>query len=90
MKDLKYLNCDEMDKALELFNRWAELTMRKRGVQPKVWKQWVKDNRRRRRKCDKYFPTISVEEGKAKFKEIIENIRENGYHGVYYPRVLKK
>ena len=86
MERLKYLTCDEIDKAWELFNKWAELTMRKRGVNPRVWKQWVKNNRRERRKCDKYFPTIRVEEGKAKFKEIIEKIRENGYYGVYYPK----
>ena len=90
MEGLKYLTCDEMDKAWELFNKKEKLTMRNRGVNPKDWKQWVKDNRRRRRKCDKYFPTISVEEGKAKFKEIIEKIRENGYYGVYYPKTPKK
>ena len=89
MEGLKYLTCDEMDKAWELFNKWAELTMVKRGVNRKSWKQWVKDNRRKRN-CDKYFPTISVEEGKAKFKEIIEKIRENGYYGVYYPKRAPK
>ena len=31
----------------------------------------------------KYFPKISIEEGNAKFKEIIKNIKEKGYHGVY-------
>ena len=45
MEGLKYLTCDEMDKAWELFNNWAELTMRKRGVHLRVWKQWVKNNR---------------------------------------------
>ena len=82
MEELKYLTCDEMDKAWELFNNWAELTMRERGVDPKSLKHWIKDNKRKRRKYDKYFPTISVEEGKAKFKEIIERIRKNGYYGV--------
>ena len=28
MEGLKYLTCDEMDKAWNLFNKWAELTMR--------------------------------------------------------------
>ena len=66
MEGLSYLTCDEMDKAWELFYKWGELTMRQRGVNPRHWKQWVKDNRRGGKKCDKYFPTISVEEGKAK------------------------
>ena len=90
MEGLKYLTCDEMDKPWELFYKWSELTMRKRGVNPKAWKQcqrrWVKDNKQRRKKCDKYFPTISIVEGKAKFKEIIEKIRKVGYYGVYYPK----
>ena len=57
----------------------------KRGVNPRHWKQWVKNNRQNQRKCEKYFPTITVEEGKAKFKEIIEKTRKNGYyrfHGI--------
>ena len=58
----------------------------KKRSKPKSLETMVKDNRQRRKKCDKYFPTISVEEGKAKFKEIIEKIRENGYCGVYYPK----
>ena len=29
MEGLKYLTCDKMDKAWELFYKWAELTMNK-------------------------------------------------------------
>ena len=83
MEGLKYLTCDEMDRAWELFHKWGESTMKQRGVSPKAWKQWLKDNRQRRRKCDEYFPTISVEEGKAKMKEITEKIRKVGYDGVH-------
>ena len=84
MEELSYLTCDEMDRAgasppgplkgvlWELFNKWAELTMKERGVNPKAWKKWIKDNKRKRIKCDKYLPTISVKEGKAKFKEIVK------------------
>ena len=39
--------------------------MNEQGVKTKDWKQWIKDNKRRNRKCDKYFPTISVEEGQV-------------------------
>ena len=55
--------------------------MKERGVKPKDWKEWIKDNKQRRRKCDKYFPTINVEEGKAKFKEIVEKFIRSGYYG---------
>ena len=72
-----------MDRAWELFNKWTELTMKERGVNPKAWKKWIKDNKQKGKKCDKYFPTISLKEGKAKFKEIIEKIRKNGYYGVH-------
>ena len=53
-----------------------------RGVRPKDWKQWLKDNKQRGKKCDKYFPTISVEEGREKFKEIVEKIMKSGYYGL--------
>ena len=56
--------------------------MKQRGVTIKNWKQWLKDNRQRRQKCNKYFPMITVEEGKAKMKEIIAKIRKVGYYGV--------
>ena len=56
--------------------------MNERGVKTKDWKQWIKNNKKRRRKCDKYFPTISVEEGRAKFKEMVEKIRRSGYYGI--------
>ena len=69
---------------MELFYKWGESTMRQRGVSPKAWKQWLKDNKRKGKKCDKYFPKITVEEGKAKFKETIEKIRKNGYYGLLY------
>ena len=85
MEGLKYLTCDEIDKAWSLFYKWGKLTMRQRGVNPRHWKKWLKDNRRRGVKCDKHFPTISVEEGKAKMIEIIEKIRENGYYGLKSP-----
>ena len=79
---LSCLTCDEMDRAWDLFYKWGERTMKERGVKPKDWKQWIKDNKQRRRKCDTYFPTISVEEGRAKFKEILEKIRRSGYYGL--------
>ena len=85
--ELKYLlnglTCDEVDRAWELFYKWGERTMNERGVRTKDWKQWIKDNRQRNRKCDKYFPTISVEEGKEKLKEIIGKIRRSGYYGIW-------
>ena len=56
--------------------------MSSRGVNPKQWKKWVKDNRQKRIKCDKYFPIISVEDGKTKFKEIVERIKGKGYYGL--------
>ena len=80
MEELNYLTCDEMDRPWELFNKSAELTMKERGVSPKAWKKWIKDNKRKGIKCDKYFPKISVEEGKTKFKEIVKKIRKNGYY----------
>ena len=81
MEELKYLTCDEIDRAWELFYKWGERTMKERRVKTKDWKQWIKDYKRRKKICDRYFPTISVEEGKAKFKEIIEKIKKNGYYG---------
>ena len=75
-KELKYLlnhlTCNEMDRAWDLFYKCGEGTMKERGVNTKDWRQWIKDNKRRKIKCDKYFPTNSVEEGKAKFKELVE------------------
>ena len=72
--------------------KWKELgaystngvkkTMKERGVRSKDWKQWLKDNKQRGKKCDKYFPTISVEEGREKFKEIVEKIMKSGYYGI--------
>ena len=56
--------------------------MKERGVRPKDWKQWLKDNKQRGKKCDKYFPTISIEEGREKFKEIVEKIMKSGYYGL--------
>ena len=56
--------------------------MNERGVKTKDWKQWIKDNNKRKRKCNKYFPTISVEEGNTKFKEIVEKIIRSGYYGL--------
>ena len=50
---LNYLTCDEIDRAWELFYKWGERIMKERGVNPKDWKQWIKDNKRRARKCDK-------------------------------------
>ena len=79
---LNQLTCDEMDRAWDLFYKWGEKTMKERGVRPKVWKQWLKDNRQRKRKCDKYFPTINIEEGKEKFKEIVKKIMRSGYYGL--------
>ena len=52
---LSCLTCDEMDRAWDLFYKWGERTMKERGVKPNDWKQWIKDNKQRRRKCDKYF-----------------------------------
>ena len=75
-----------MDKAWELFYKWAELTMNKRGVNPYAWRQSVKNTQREGGNFYKYFPKISVEEGKSKMEEIIERIRKNGYYGVYYPK----
>ena len=79
---LSTLTCDELDRAWDLFYRWGEKTMKERGVNAKDWKQWISDNKQRGRKCDKYFPTISVEEGRAKFKKIVENIMKSGYYGL--------
>ena len=79
---LHYLTCDEIDRAWYLFYKWGEKTMKARGVMPKDWRKWIKDNKRKNIKCDKYFPTISVEEGREKFKEIIEKIIKSGYYGV--------
>ena len=39
MEGLKYLSCDEMDRAWELFYKWAESTMKSRGVNIKNWKK---------------------------------------------------
>ena len=68
-KELKYLlnhlSCDEIDRAWDLFYKWGERTMKERGVKTKDWNQWIKDNKRRKIKCNKYFPTISVEGGNA-------------------------
>ena len=79
---LNNLTFDEMERAWDLFYKWGEKTMKERGVRPNDWKQWIKDNKQRRRKCDKYFPAISVEEGREKFKEIIEKIMRSGYYGL--------
>ena len=85
-KQIKYmlnnLTFDEMERAWDLFYKWGEKTMKEGGVRPKDWKQWIKDNKQRRRKCDKYFPTISVEEGRDKFKEIVGKIMRSGYYGL--------
>ena len=67
---LSNLTSDEVDRAWNLFYKLGEKTMKERGVKPKDWKQWIKDNKQRGKKCDKYFPTISVEEGREKFKKI--------------------
>ena len=83
MKGLNNLTCDELDRAWELFYKWGESTMKQRGVSPKAWKKWLKDNKQKGIKCDKYFPTISVEEGNAKMTEIIKKIRDVGYYGVH-------
>ena len=66
MEGLKYLTCDVVDRAWSLFYKWGESTMKQRGVSPKVWKKWIKDNKRKGVKCNKYFPTISVEEERLK------------------------
>ena len=79
---LSNLTCDELDRAWNLFYKWGEKTMKERGVNPKDWKKWLKDNKQGKRKCDKYFPTISVEKGRKKFKEIVENIMKSGYYGL--------
>ena len=79
---LNNLTLDEMERAWSLFCKWGEKTMKERGVRPKDWKQWIKDNNQRGRKCDKYFPTISVEEGREKFKEIVGKIMRSGYYGI--------
>ena len=42
---LSHLTCDEMDRAWDLFIIWGEKTMKERGVKPKDWKQWIKDNK---------------------------------------------
>ena len=86
MESLKYITCDEMNKAWELFYKWVELTMNKRGVNAYAWRQSVKNRQREGGNFYKYFPKISVEEGKAKMEEIIKRIRKNGYYGVYYPK----
>ena len=82
IKELKYLTCDEMDRAWELFNKWAEVTMQERGVNPYAWKKSIRNKRKKGGNFYKYFPRISVEEGSAKFREIINNIKEKGYYGV--------
>ena len=79
---LSNLTCDEIDRAWSLFYKWGEDTIKKRGVKPKDWKLWLKDNRQKGRKCNKYFPTISVEEGIEKFKEIVGKIMRSGYYGI--------
>ena len=79
---LNQLTCDEMDRAWNIFYKWGERTMEKRGVSVKRWKQRIKDNKRKRIKCEKYFPVISVEEGRAKFEEIIGRITERGYYSI--------
>ena len=43
--------------------------MKERGVRTKDWKLWIKDNKQRGKKCDKYFPTISVEEGRKNLRK---------------------
>ena len=79
---IAHLTCDELSRAWDLFYRWSERTIKKRGVKPKDWKQWLADNKTQRRKCDKYFPTISVKEGRDKFKEIVEKVMRTGYYGI--------
>ena len=79
---LNQLTCDEMDRAWNIFYKWGERTMAERGVSVRHWKQWIRDNKRIRRKCDKYIPGISVEERRAKFKEIIGRLIERGYYGL--------
>ena len=36
---LNNLTFDEMERALSLFYKWGEKTMKERGVRPKDWKQ---------------------------------------------------
>ena len=84
---LNQLTYDEMDRAWNIFYKWGELTMKERRVNIRHWKQWMKNNKKINRKCEQYFPTISVEEGRAKFKEIIGRIIENRYYGI--PRAGK-
>ena len=79
---LNNLTFDEMERAWNLFCKWSEKTMKQRGVRVKDWKQWIKDNKQRGMKCDKYFPTISAEEGREKFKEIVGKIMRSGYYGI--------
>ena len=79
---LNELTCDEMDRAWSLFCKWGEQTMKERGISVRHWKQWIRDNKRIGRECEKYFPGISVEEGRTKFKEIIGRIIERGYYGI--------
>ena len=79
---LHYLTFDEMNRAWDLFYKWGEKTMKQRGVKVKDWKQWIKDNKQRGKECDKYFPTISVEEGREKVKKIVEKIMKSGYYGI--------
>ena len=55
---------------------------KERGVSPKAWKKWLKDSKLRGAKCNGYFPKISVEEGKAKMKEIIDKIRKVDYYSI--------
>ena len=79
---LNNLTFDEMERAWSLFYKWGEKTMKERGVRTKDWKKWIKDNKQRGKKCDKCFPTISVEEGREKFKEIVGKIMRRGYYGI--------
>ena len=44
MEELKHLTYDEMDKAWELFNKWA---MNERGVNPYAWRQSVRNKRKK-------------------------------------------
>ena len=79
---LNNLTFDEINRAWDLLYKWGERTMKERGARVKDWKKWRKDNKQRGKKCDKYFPTISVEEGREKFKEIVEKIMRSGYYGL--------
>ena len=82
MENLKYLTSDEADRAWENFYKWGERTMKQRGVSPRGWKFWMKEKRRGGEHYEKYFPRISVEEGKAKMIEIINNIMRGEYYKV--------